>query len=306
MPFQSAVQSENAAKQALPVWYRLDANTQDLQMVLHETIGLDALTTRALTAEETRPRCTPHGDGALIILRGINTEPGADPEDMVSLRIWVDGDRVVTYQYRRLGAADDLARELSEGAGPKTPGDFLVVLADRLTDRMQDVVDEIDASLEALENAQSEKPVPELRHAITEHRRKLVVLRRFVAPQRDALDVLVAEEFTWQTEIQERRLKDVIDRVTRLVEQLDTLHLRASIMQDFLSVRVTERLNRTMLLLSVVAGVFLPLTFVSGLLGMNVGGIPGASAPYGFLAITGSLILVGVVEFFVIWRLRLL
>lgn len=293
-------------RNAMPVWHRLDGKTHDPEALLREPIGMDALIAKALTAEATRPRCTPHGDGALVILRAINTEPGADPEDMVSLRMWIDGAKVVTFQNRRVSAVDDLAEEIEEGLGPSTPGDFLVALADRTTDRMQDVVDEIDAELEDLENVQSLKPVPELRHAIADLRRKVVVLRRFVAPQRDALEVLVTEEFTWQTELQERRLKESIDRITRLVEQLDSLHMRAAIVQDFLSVRYAERLNRTMLLLSVVAGVFLPLTFVSGLLGMNLAGIPGASDPGAFVVVTIALIILGVLELFAIWKLRLL
>jgi zinc transporter len=295
----------NGEQPAAFAWHRLDAGTSDLNTVLTETIGLDALTASALTAEETRPRCTPLGDGALVILRAINTEPGADPEDMVSLRMWIDGAKVVTFQNRHVGAVDDLAAELAESFEVSTPGEFLVALADRMTDRMQDVVDEIDGELEALEDVQSLKPVQELRHAIADLRRKVVVLRRFIAPQRDALEVLVDEEFTWQTEIQERRLRECIDRITRLVEQLDTLHLRASILQDFLSVRYAERLNRTMLLLPIVAGVFLPLSFISGLLGMNVAGIPGASAPQAFLVVTVVLAVVGLVELIVIWRLRL-
>lgn len=289
-----------------PHWYRFDQRTPDLAQVLRETLSLDALTTRALTASETRPRCTKHGDGAVVILRGINSEPGADPEDMVSLRMWIDGKKVVTYQNRRVAAADELAGELREGGGASSPGEFLVALADRMTDRMQDVVDQIDGELEELEDVQAEKAVPDLREAISGLRRKVVILRRFVAPQRDALDVLVDEDFTWQTEIQERRLRESVERITRLVEQLDTMQSRASIVQDFLSVRVAERLNRTMLLLSVVAGVFLPLSFVSGLLGMNVHGIPGAASPQAFLWITGCLILAGVVELIVIWRLKLL
>lgn len=302
-PVTAASRTEGSA---VPVWHRLTTKMRDLEVYLNETVGLDHLIAHALTATQTRPRCTPLEDGALVILRAINSEPGQDPEDMVSLRMWVDASKVVTLQTRRVDAADDLEQDMLKGRGASSPGEFLVSLADRMTDRMQDVVDTLDAGIEELEEAQSEKPVPELRGAITEFRRKIVILRRFVAPQRDALDVLVDESFTWQTDIQDRRLKETIERISRLVDQLDTMQQRASIVQDYLSVRVTERLNRTMLLLSIVGSVFLPLTFVSGLMGMNVGGIPLASAPQAFMMITGILIMVGIAELVLIWRLKLL
>lgn len=285
------------------LWHRLKANLPDLDAALRSIDGLDPITVAALTAEDTRPRCLPHGAGALLILRGVNAEPGADPEDMVSLRLWIDRSKVVTFQIRHLDVVDGLARELAEGHGPDTPGEFIVVLTDRLTDRMQEVIETVDQALDALEDEQSSKPVPRLRQSIAEIRRKIVLLRRFIAPQRDALDVLIAETFDWQTELQDRRLKDIADRITRLVEQLDAMQLRASILQDFTSVRVTERLNRTMVLLSIVAGVFLPLSFVASLFGMNVAGIPWATNPIAFLAITVGLFIAGLGTLFLLLKL---
>ncbi|NND43434.1 MAG: hypothetical protein HKO04_15305 [Silicimonas sp.] len=158
--------------------------------------SLDPLIGKSLAAEETRPRCVPHEDGALVIFRGVNTEPGASPEDMVSVRVWADATKVITYQQRRLEVVTQLASEVEDNKGPKSPGDFLVSLADRLTDRMQEVVDAIDSQLDEIEVRQSNGLVPPIREAITQVRRKIVVLRRFIAPQRDALDVLVAEKFT--------------------------------------------------------------------------------------------------------------
>ena len=295
---------EGLAETGAKLWHRLTSDTAGSGSALPGNTGLDALTTSAMTAEETRPRCTPHGEGALLILRGVNSEHGAAPEDMVSVRIWLDGSKVVTFQYRNLDVIDVLVREVEAGHGPETPGDFIVVLSDRLTDRMEDIIDGIDTELDSLEDTQSSTPVPELRKTIADMRRKIVRLRRFIAPQRDALDVLIAETFDWQTDLQDRRLKDIVDRITRLVEQLDTMHLRASILQDFIAVRVAERLNGTMVLLSVIAGVFLPLSFVTGLLGMNVAGIPGASSPTAFVVISLVLVAVGIATFVTLWRLR--
>lgn len=288
-----------------PVWHRLDVGVPELHQVLEKQIGLDPLSARSLTEAETRPRCYPHESGALLNLRGINTEPGTDPEDMVSVRLWVDDKKVVSYQVRKMAAVDQLAAEQSAATTLLSTGDFLVLLADRITDRIHSVIEEIDDDLEQLEDVQEEKPVPDLRHEIAMVRKKVVLIRRFIAPQRDALDVLIAERYSWKSKVHDRRLEDVVDRITRLVEQLDTIHTRAAIVQDFLSVRVAERLNRTMLLLSIVTGIFLPLSLITGLLGMNVAGIPGADSPWGFGIVTAGLVLLGIGEFLLIRKLRL-
>lgn len=82
------------------------------------------------------------------------------------------------------------------------------------------------------------------------------------------------------------------------------MHHRASIHQDFIAVSVAELLNGNMLLLSIVAGVFLPLGFVTGLLGMNVAGIPWSDSPIAFLSISIVLLIVGVITFVSLWKLR--
>lgn len=64
--------------------------------------GLDEAAYEALLAEDPRPRCEPHGEGVLLILRGVDLSPGADREEMISLRLWADKDRVISVRSRRM------------------------------------------------------------------------------------------------------------------------------------------------------------------------------------------------------------
>lgn len=286
-------------------WIRLDREAADVADRLASE-GIDAVTARALLAEETRPRTRRVGEAALVILRGVNPSPEAAPEDMISIRIWIDAGRIISVQRRPLQAADDLATAIDAGEGPSGTGDFLVALADLLTDRMQDVVDALDLSLERLEEVDPRTGPGPMRVEITGIRRKIGALRRFIAPQRDALEVLVVEPFDWQTGLQDRRLSETVDRITRLVEQLDEMQLRAAVAQESLSGFIAERLNRTMVLLSVIAGIFMPLSFVTGLFGMNLAGIPFASSGSAFWAVSAVLVAFGAFEFWLFRRLNLL
>lgn len=288
------------------VWYRFTSKDPGLAATIETAVGLDRITAASLLAEETRPRCTRHGDGALIILRAVNFNPGEEPEDMISFRMWIDPLRIVSVQGERVLAADRVVEALAQGQGPANPGDFLVMLADELTEGMQQAVEEVDTDVDRLEEALGHEPVHLLRAQVTGLRRTVAALRRFIAPQRDAFDVLIVEPFSWQTETHERRLKEVVDRITRLVEQLDEIQIRAAVLQESLTGEVAERLNRTMAALSIVAGVFLPLSFVAGLLGMNVRGIPGADSPWAFAVVLVVMVLIAAVAVWLFKQYRLM
>ena len=73
------------------LWVHLDASSERTGQWIYRASGLTRLVAQALLARETRPRVSSIGDGALILLRGVNLNPGAEPEDMVSIRLWVEG-----------------------------------------------------------------------------------------------------------------------------------------------------------------------------------------------------------------------
>ena len=101
-------------------------------------------------------------------------------------------------------------------------------------------------------------------------------------------------------------LREATDRITRLAEELDAIRERAAVVQDQLVERRAEAMNHSMLVLAVVAAVFLPLGLLTGLLGINVGGIPGANADWAFWAVCAILGLVTVFNLWLYRRLRLI
>ena len=78
----------------------------------------------ALLADETRPRISNHGDGMLVILRGVNCNENSDPEDMVSTRLWIDEHRIISVQKRNLSAIDDVVEEIHQRRGQETVLNF--------------------------------------------------------------------------------------------------------------------------------------------------------------------------------------
>lgn len=288
-----------------PIWVHLDRKHPGVRAWLEGYAELDPLVAEALLEEETRPRVNAHGDGLLVNLRGVNLNPGADPEDMVSVRLWIDARRVISLRGVRLLASDDVAAELAAGRGPVTTGGVLAALVEALVARMRPVIGSIEEELDAFEEAliDDETPIPSAAR-ISGVRRRAIELRRYLAPQRDVMNRLYTAPEPWLSATDKLELRETADRITRFVEDLDSARERGAVTHEEVSERLSLRLGRIMYVLSLVATVFLPLTFVTGLLGINVGGIPGAETGWAFLAVCTLLAALLVVEVVLFRRWR--
>jgi len=278
------------------LWVHLNRDSADSRKWLTQESGLDPLVAEALLAESTRPRSAQLRDGVMLFLRGVNLNPGADPEDMVSIRLWLDGNRIISVRMRRLLSIDDLRDSIDQGRGPAGVGDFVVHLTDQLAGRIAGVIGDIDDEVDRLQDMVLEAESHQLRTQLNQLRREIIALRRYLAPQRDALARLTQLKVDWLTERDLLNLREEADRVTRYVEDLDAARERATITQEELGNRLSEQMNARMYVLSVVAAVFLPLGFLTGLFGINVGGIPLAEDPQGFIDIVLILLLIVVIQ----------
>ena len=272
------------------LWIHLDVTEDSSRVWLAEDSGLDNTIVESLLADETRPRSYSTDQGLLTVLRGVNTNPGEDPEDMVSVRLWVEPDRIISTRRRRLLSVIDTRDSLEKGVGPTTSGDFLATLTGRLADRIGDFVDGIEDDVGSAEEQLGNQDQETFRHVISALRRKIASVRRFLAPQRDALDRLYRQPGLWFSNSEIHDMREETDRITRYLEDLDLARERTMVLREEFLAQLAQEQNSRMYVLSVVAAIFLPLTFVTGLLGMNVGGLPGLESPWGFLGSVAIMI----------------
>ncbi|WP_162901595.1 zinc transporter ZntB [Breoghania sp. L-A4] len=276
-------------------WVHMNRASDRAARYLEETSGLDPLVVEALLMEDTRPRCAPMSDGTLIILRGVNLNPNSSPEDMVSIRLWVEEHRVISLRQRQVYAVQSIRQAWEAGHGPDSPADFVCDLALGLSDQISAVIREIEDNVDRLEEEDEEMTHTALRASLMDVRRTAVPFRRYLSPQRDVFLQLNALKASWLDEDARIRLHAVGDHTMRQVEDLDAVRERATILAEELNTRLSEQLNRNMYLLSLVAAIFLPLGLITGLFGINVGGIPLAGEPMGFAVVSiALLVLVGV------------
>ena len=281
-------------------WLHLNYSDQDARAWLPDADLLERPAAESLFDEETRPRVLHHGTGLLLTLRGVNLNPGAEPEDMVSIRLWVDERRIISTRKRRLRSVLEIRAALQEGHGPESSGQFLAMLLDKLTRNIGTVVEDLEEGMADVEEKILEAPGTDARQALADIRRRAVSLRRYLGPQRDALARLVTERVSWMSTDELFRIRETADELIRHIEDLDAVRERAALAHEEFVNHFSEQLNRRMFLLAVVTMIFLPLGFFTGLFGINVGGIPGAQSPWGFWGFCLSMgaVAAGIVLFF--------
>lgn len=271
-------------------WIHLNRSSGRTQAWLRDHSGLEPHTIDALLDSATRPRAVFMDKGVLVTLRGVNLNPGADPEDMVSIRIWLDASRIVTLHRERIMAAEDVADAIRQKKKPTSTSDVFVRLATCLVERMAPTIDTVNDELDELEEKIIDSNRDVGQDDIAPLRTQILALKRYLSPQREAMSMLHRETHEILSSTHRTHLREASNRIVRYVEDLDAARERATIIQDELVREQAEKLNARMYVVTVIAAVFLPLTFITGLLGTNVGGIPGANHPLGFIIETAILV----------------
>ncbi len=275
------------------LWLHWDRGHPQTQTWLRQDSGLNEFSCDLLLEENTRPRLLALPDAQMLLfLRGVNLNPGAEPEDMVSVRIFAEDRRVISLRLRPLRATDELLQQLDEGRGPRTASELLLSLSQLLTDKIQAVVSDlselVDDEEEKLEA--DERYTPE-HGALQQMRRRAAGLRRFLAPQREIYAQLARNKWPWFVEDDADYWNELNNSLIRYLEELELTRERVAMVLESEDRRLNERMNRTMYRFGIITCIFLPMSFVTGLLGINVGGIPGSDSPLGFLY--ASLLVLG-------------
>lgn len=278
------------------LWMHLNYKAAKSKHWLMKESGLDIHTARALQIEEARPRCVINKNGLLIFLRAVNLNPGAEPEDMVSIRIWADKHRVITTRHRQVLSITDIENLIKNGHAPKSSNEFVIRLIDKINDRMGDVIEDISDQVDVLEEKVITEESHLLRPIIADVRRQAILMRRYLAPQREVLMRLQMDDIDFLNADDRVHLREATDRVINHIEELDASRDIASVVEEQLSSKIAEQIDRRMYTLSLAAVIFLPLTFITGLLGINVGGIPGSEYKFAFVIVCSILLILSVIS----------
>ncbi|TMJ14983.1 MAG: zinc transporter ZntB [Alphaproteobacteria bacterium] len=273
------------------VWIHLeDAGLDELPSVAGADIPEVAL--NALTATETRPRCDRIEDGAIVNLRGPAAVAIENSDRLVSIRMWVRRGKVNSVTRLPLAATEAVMRDMQAGK-IVDPGDLVAAFAREISKKLDPEVADLGDTLDDCETQLEARNIYKLRGSITSIRSEAIAFRRFVAPDRDALQALAQMDFDWLAEDDRLHIREAADRFARMAEELEAVRERSALLHEQLTDLRAEQVDQRSLWISIVAFIFLPLTFVTGLLGMNVAGIPFAHAPWAFWGVVLFCLVMG-------------
>jgi zinc transporter len=286
-----------------PLWVHLDRTKARAQAWLRGEAGLDPVVAASLLAEETRPRAEVFGEGLLVILRGINANPGAEPDELIAIRMWLEPGRVITLRQFRFPTIAELRVRAQAGTAPATAGAFLTAVAVGLGERMGPTIHGLEERLDEIEEAMLARETDDdgRRSDLATIRRQAIAYRRYLVPQRDALASLANGRSGLLSARDQVEMRVALEQITRVCEALEELRDRAAVTQEEMRARHEARVGRTVYLLTIVATVMLPLGFLTGLLGVNVGGLPLVESRWGFVVVCAVLVVLAGLQ---VWWFR--
>jgi len=266
-------------------WYHFNRDVGNSELIKAQ--GASSNDIESLLDETTRPHFHIAGENCfLLFLRAINLNPDSDPEDMVSLRFWFDGKRLVTITHRNIQAINFVREGIVEKPDiiSTSPALFIEIIHQvmlRLEKHIAKLSDKMEKLEDCNDNAQAfnQSELHDLRRATSR-------LQRFMLPQLEAIKKLAISEFDWIDRKLKHSLKEFVGSMNYYNEEIALIKERCEILNHEINGKLTERVNRNLYIISIISVIFLPLSFITGLLGINVGGIPGATAENGFIIVS--------------------
>ena len=286
------------------LWLHLCRNRPGVQAWLESQLGVPEPTAELLTSDQTRPRAFRDGNTLVGTLRGINFNPGAEPEDMISMQLWCDGQRLITLRRHPLQTPREVVAKLDNGTGPLDAGATITLLAELMIARMSQSIIDMNSVLDQLEDEDPEKDAEGMLKRISTIRRNCLGLKRHMAPQHEALEQISRDSPDWFEEEDRREIAESIARLRRYLDDIDISKESALVLQDELRARSLASSEHATYMLTIVAGIFLPLSFLTGLLGINVGGMPGMDDPDAFWSVVALCLFLFAALIVVFRRLR--
>ncbi|RKH21000.1 hypothetical protein D7Y13_36900 [Corallococcus praedator] len=278
------------------LWLNLSPDIPDLPRVLEQTFPLPPDVRDTLLGDVGRVRTdVVQGDQLILLMQHPDAVRTGAPPRM--LRAWMSSQHCVTIAYGGQPAVVLLRHKLAQGHGPRGP-DLFLAFANAAIEEAALRLTDFDDALSELEGRFEERRAEDV---AAEHlrrlRRGLLEQRRFVSLSRDAIVRVSLLDVGWLV-AQEPRMQQSSERAGSLLKELDALVERARVLHEDEKARQDDKSQRILYLLTIISGVFLPLSFITGLLGVNLGGIPGTEWRGAFLLLVLVLIVLAVME----WR----
>jgi zinc transporter len=274
------------AKKWIRACERIPARARDILLDMDPHIRLEALES-----------------GVAGVLGDLHYDFDGDPDRLGVIHLYVGVDLVVTARLHPLKVMDQLRWELRSGMVVASTLRLVVQFVEDFTNILARVVVEQGEIVDKAEDDILKDRLLRDRRELGGVRRLLARLRRHINAQRSALTRAADRPFPWWNEKDTSEFRRAIDRLDRVAQDLESIQERARLLQEEIASRTGEATNQNLYIVSLLTAVFLPITLITGIFGMNVGGLPWVDDGNGFLWVVGIMALTAITALVLLhWR----
>lgn len=281
-PVRQLPLDRSASDNAGPTW--LHFNLADIRACNRITAFDDVpqLAKELLLDTDPHIRSEIFGDGIALVIGDLNHDFTDDPEDFGVLRLYIDSDRLITGRRHPLKSVDELRRSLLAGLEVNSTPALLAHLIQDLAEVFHGVIKKISDDVDDAEDQILAGRVHEQGMELGKVRRLLARMRRHVSAGRSALAHGV-NGLSRQLDKEEiGRLYQALERLDGAAQDLELVQERARLLQEEIAGQLGEATNRNLYILSLMTTALLPINLITGVFGMNTGGLPWSNDAHGF------------------------
>lgn len=270
---------------------------------LGDYFGLHSLVLEDILHTGQRPKLEDFGDYLYIVVKMLDYNPKSQEVTEEQVSLILGSNFVLSFQEREGDLFNPFRERIRNGKGRsrRMGADYLAyALVDTLVDHYFTILEVLGEKIEMLENELVTDPTPKTLREIHALKREMIFLRRAVWPLRDVLSSLERGESPLIQPPTRVYLRDVYDHTIRVIDMIETLRDMLSGMLDIYLSSINNRLNEIMKVLTIIATMFIPLTFIASIYGMNFRHMPELEWPWGYPAVllTMGVIVIGMLIYF--------
>ena len=277
-------------------WMNVDGLHQvEILEKLGECYGLHPLVLEDILNTDQRPKMEDYGEYIYIVLKALDYNDKSNEIGTEQISLILGSNFVFSFQEREGDTFDPIRERIRNGKGRirSMGADYLAyALVDSIVDNYFIILEKLGEKIEFLEDKLVSHPTPETLQTIHHLRREMIFLRKAVWPLREVINSLERGESSLVKESTRLYLRDVYDHTIQTIDTIETYRDMVSGMLDIYLSSVSNRLNSVMKVLTIIATIFMPLTFLAGVYGMNFKYMPELGWRWGYPLIW--LIMVGI------------
>ena len=279
-------------------WINIDGLHQvDIIEKIGKNFDLHPLLLEDILNTEQRPKIEDFENYIFIVLKILDYEDKTNEINSEQISIIFGHNFVISFQEKEVDVFNQIKERIRTGKGRirKMGADHLAYsLIDAIVDGYFIILEKLGENIEVVEEKMIANPTPETLHAIHRLKRKMISLRKSVWPLREVVSALERSDSSLIQESTRIYLKDVYDHTVQVIDSVETFRDMLSGMLDVYLSSISNKMNEIMKVLTIIATIFIPLTFIAGVYGMNFEYMPELKWKWGYPAIWAVMLIVGI------------